>query len=155
MAFAMTNYGFFTTPDDLDRALEFHDRQSQQDLDGHIFPSAECAADSRVDHTHLLIGQAKGVGDLLLVGVCPLTTAHHGDAVFLVQIGQPGLRLEIGVLLVWRMIFVLNNHIRPVEGGFHIAFADLVPDADIGIAPLRVQARCIRLHGLGCIINGG
>ncbi len=58
------------------------------------------------------------------------------------------------MLLVRCMVFAFDNDIRPGEGGFHIALADLVPDADIGIAPLRVDARRIRLHGFGRIING-
>ncbi len=89
------------------------------------------------------------------VGVRPLTGALNRDAAFLVKISQPGLRLEVGMFLVGCVVLALDDHIRPGKCGLHIAFADLVQHADVGIADFRVDARRFGFHCLSCIEDGG
>ena len=150
----MPDNGFLAGPDNLDRALEFHNRQRQHDLHGHVFPSAESAADGRINNADLLCWQAKRMGDLFLVGVSPLTAALDCNAAFFVQVGQPGFRLEVGVLLVWRMVFAFDDHVCFGKSRLHITLADFVPDANVGIADFRMDARRIRLHRLDCVVDG-
>ena len=100
------------------------------------------------------IAQAERVGYLFLVSMRPLTTAFDCDPASFIKICQPGFRLEVGMLLVGGMVFALyNDHIRPGEGRLHIALADLVPDADIGIASFRVDARRCRVQRGGSVIH--
>ena len=58
------------------------------------------------------------------------------------------------MLLVGRMVFAFDDdNVLPGEGGLHVALADLVPDADVGIADFRVDARRLRLHRLSRIVD--
>ena len=146
---------FFTAPDNLDRALEFHYRQRQHDLHGYIFAPAESTADGRIDNADLFVGQAQRMGDLFLVGIGPLPGAFDGDTSGFIKIGQPGFRLEVGMFLVGRMVFAFNDDIRPGEGCLHVALADLVPDADIGVTSFRVDARRCGFQRCRRVEDGG
>ena len=141
MTLAVPDDGFLAAPDDAHRALEFPGGQRQHDLHGHIFTSAEGAADGRVDHAHVFIRQAECMCDLLAVGMCPLAASFDGHMPILIHIGQAGLRLQVSMFLHWCTVFVFNDHIRLCKSGFDVAFADLVMHADVGIVNLLVHTR--------------
>ena len=116
-------------PDDLDRAADAalaqaQSSQCQHDLHGHILAPAECAADRRIDHPHPVERQRQGVCDLLLVLVRPLPGNLDGDPALFVDVSQPCLRLEVGVLLVRGVVLALDNDLRLGKGVLHISLAD-------------------------------
>ncbi len=87
------------------------------------------------------------MGDLLLVGVGPLTGGQHHYPALLVNVGQARFGLQIGVLLHRDAVLALDDHLRCGETGLHIPLADLVVDADIRRPNLRVDECRPRLHG--------
>ena len=59
------------------------------------------------------------------------------------------------MFLIGCVVFAFDDDICMGEGGFHVTLADLVPDADIGIASLRVDARRFGFQRASCVKDGG
>ena len=106
--------------------IEAPDSQGKYDLHGHVFAPAKGTADGGIDHTHLLGIEVQGMGDLVLVLVRPLPRDDHGDAVLLVNVGEAGLWLQVGVLLGAGVIVDLDDDLCLGPAGLHVAFSYLV-----------------------------
>ena len=87
--------------------------EGQDDLDRGVLAPAERATDRGVDHPHVVEGEVEGVGDLLGVLVGPLAGDLDGDPSVVVDVGEPGFGLEVGVLLVGQLIGRLRPPPRP------------------------------------------
>ena len=133
MALVVAPNALLAAPDRLDRPACTLCGQGQTDLERNIFPTAKRAADGRKAHDDLLVRQAQRVRDLLPFFMHPLTAADHLDAAIGQDVGQPGLRLQIEVLLRMGAIFGLDNDVGRGEGGVDIARAHAERVQDVGI----------------------
>ena len=108
-------------------------REGHDDLQRHVLPPAERAADGRVDDPHPLGREIEGVGDLLLVLVGPLAGDGHRDPTLVVDPADPGLGLQVGVLLVRQVVRPLDDDVGllPARGG--VALAQPVGHVDVGV----------------------
>ena len=111
-------------------------REGHDDLQRHVLPPAERAADGRVDDPHPLGREVEGVGDLLLVLVGPLAGDGHRDPTLVVDPADRGLGLQVGVLLVRQVV-------RPL-------------DDDVGLRPSPRRCRpCAAGRSRRCWSRGG
>ena len=85
--------------------------------------------------------------DLLAVFMSPLAAGLNGYMPILVDVGQSGFWLQVGVLLHRGAVFAFDDHIRLRERGFDFAFAYLVMHADVGVANFGMNAWSTGLHG--------
>src|SRR5262249_22319863 len=146
MALMMAAYRFLTAPDDLDRTAQSPCRQRQDDLNGHIFTSAESPAYGRVNDTDLLVGQAQSVRNLFLVLVNPLTGNNNRNTTVFVNVGKPGFRLQISVFLPGSFISAFDNNIGWQPASRHIAFANAIVAQDV-VRIFGMELRCVVLDG--------
>ena len=114
--------------------------EAEQDLQGHVFASAERSADGRVDDTHLVLGQVERMGDLVAIFVGPLSGDLDRHPAVVVEVGDARFGLQIGVLLVGQFVGALHHHIGLAPAFVDIALADAVADVDVRVhAILGVQ----------------
>jgi hypothetical protein len=76
-----------------------------------------------------------------------LAASFDGDTAFFVNICKASFGLQVGMFLHRCLIFTFHDHIGFGEGRVHITFADLVMDANICVAPVRVEDGRIGAQG--------
>jgi hypothetical protein len=86
-----------------------------------------------VAHDDLLVGQPQRVGDLLALFVHPLAGADHFDAAIGQYVGQPGLGLEIGVLLRVGAIGGFDDHIGCGKARGNVALLHAIFEQQVGL----------------------
>ena len=106
--------------------------QGQHDLQRHVLAAPERPADGRIDHPDPVLVEAQGVGDLLPVLVGPLAGDLHRHPPPVVDVGQPGLGLQVGVLLVGQLEHRRHGHRRVGPAPGHVALADAVGVVAVG-----------------------
>jgi len=152
MPFVMSQNRLLTTPHDLHRFPQPLRRQRQHNLDGHILATAEGAADRRVDHPNSVLWHTKGVGNLSLIFVRPLPGDNNRDPALFVKIGEPGLRLQVGMLLPGNLVGGLDDHVGLQQSGLDIAAPDPVARHQVA---LKDQLRVLRDSGIIRVQCGG
>ena len=95
--------------------------RAEHDLNRHVLTAAKSAAHRLVNHPHLIQRQVQRMRDLLLVLVRPLAGDVYRHPAGLVDVSQPGLGLQIGVLLIRSVVFSLQHHVGRFPAGRHVA----------------------------------
>ena len=117
------------------RAPRLHRQERQHALVDHVFLAAEAAAHRAHDEAHFADRLGDDARQHVAVMGDVLVGRDDGDDIVVVEIGEPRLRLEIGVLDGLRRIILLDHQI-----GFGKAFLD-VADADRDVFGDIVAAR--------------
>ncbi len=152
VAFAVTGERLLASPDGLHGtphpALgKPPDHQRERDLHGHVFPTAERAADGRIDDAHPVGRKAQRMRDLLLVFMRPLACDLHGDPARIIDIGHTRLGLKIGVFLDGRLVHTLDDDICISKPLRCVALADAIAVAHVA-GRVRVKQVGAGLHSL-------
>ncbi len=115
-------------------------------LDRQIFAPTERSTNRGVAHDNTILGQLQYLGDLTPILVQPLARGLDHNPAVIIDEGDPGFWLKIGVLLPGGLEGVLDHDIGSVESGRDISLPDRNPEKDIAIAVI-VDERAIRLQG--------
>ena len=102
---------FLAGEDQPHRPPRLHRHQGQHALIDHVFLAAEAAADRRHDEAHLVDRLRDDLRQHVAVMGDVLARRHDGDDAVVVDIAEPRLRLEIGVLDRLGLVILLDHEI--------------------------------------------